>query len=254
MESSFKFSTTVALREAWVLFKKHFTFFLGIALITILLNIAGNGRHIPGLLVLLIGIVSFVWSIVWLRISLVAARGDESKLSFGSIQGMLPTVRDALSIIAIEILAGLLLGIGGVLLFGSFLFGIFTGAVAGAGTMAILGVCIVAVGVYISFRFVFAIYTYLDKKTSIRESLRISWRITRGHFWKMFGTLLVAAGICLAGFILFGVGILVAYPLASILVAKLYLAISGQTHTAAPEAVVVAPDEVLPAQETTPSE
>ena len=167
---------------------------------------------------------------------------------------MLPTVRDALSIIAIEILAGIALAIGGLILFGSFLLGVFAVLMGSSSVILVLGIVILIIGIYISFRFIFAVYTYLDQRTSILGALRTSWRMTRGHFWKIFITLLVAGVMCIVGILLLGIGILVAYPLASILVAKLYLAMSRQLDTTAPEGAVVEPDEVLPAQEPIPSE
>lgn len=86
MDNTFNFSIRQALRDAWDTFKAHYKFLLGIAAITVILNIAG-GRHTPGIVQAILAIASFIWSIVWLKLSLAAARNDHSKLSFASITG-----------------------------------------------------------------------------------------------------------------------------------------------------------------------
>ncbi len=216
--NTFTFSIGSTLREAWALFKKHLKFFLTVSTISIALGITGNSTHIPWLLSCVIGIASMVWAIVWMKVSLAAARNDEGKLLIGSIQDMLPSVREFLTIIGIAILGGLLTLCGFILL--------------------------ILPGIYVAVRLSFSNFSYLDRKEGVRASLRFSWNMTKGHFWKIFWVMLIAVGLYILGFIALGIGILIAYPLASILVAKLYVILLAQYQTAAPQAIVEQPVEI----------
>lgn len=212
----FQFSITDTLRDAWALFKKHLVFFLGMAIISIILGFGSNHKHTPVLLSIVVSIVSFVWSIVWIKVSLAAARGEEYKLSFGSIQSMLPTWRQALTLLGVSILCGLIVLVG--------------------------LVALVIPGLYVMFRVAFATLVCIDRNEGIRASVRTSWRITKNHYWKIVGVVLVAGLLYLCGAVLFGVGLLIAYPLASILLARLYLALIKQQE--AGETVIPQPAEI----------
>ncbi len=195
----FQFSITDTLRDAWALFKKHLTFFIGMAVISIVLGIGSNGDNLPVLLVVCVSIISYIWGIVWLKVSLAAARGEEYQLSFGSIQAMLPTVQQFFTIIGVNILSILI---------------VLAGLIA-----------LIIPGLYFIFRISFATIVSIDRNEGARSSIRTSWKITKGHYWKVVATVLVAGLLYVAGFVFFGVGLLVAYPLASILLARLYLAL-----------------------------
>lgn len=197
----FNFSITDTLRDAWHLFKKHLTFFIGMAVISIILGYGSN--HLPWILQIVVGIISYLWGIIWLKVSLAAARGEEYQLSFGSIQGMIPSFRQALTLIGVSILSGLIVLVG--------------------------LIALIIPGLYFIFRVAFATLVCIDRNTGIRASVKTSWHITKGHYWKIVAAVLVAGLLYLCGAVLFGVGLLVAYPLASILMARLYLAlIKGQ--------------------------
>lgn len=197
----FTFSITDTLRDAWHLFKKHLTFFIGMAVISIILGYGSN--HLHWALQIVVGIISYLWGIIWLKVSLAAARGEEYQLSFGSIQGMIPSFKEALTLIGVSILSGLIVIVG--------------------------LIALIIPGLYFIFRVAFATLVCIDRKEGIRASVRTSWRITKSHYWKVVAVVLVTGLLYLCGAILFGVGLLVAYPLASILMARFYLTlIKGQ--------------------------
>jgi hypothetical protein len=215
MDNTFNFSIRQALCEAWVTFKTHYKFFLGVAAITVLLNIAG-GRHTPWIVELILGVASFFWSIIWLKLSLAAAKNEEGKLTAASLWENLPSWKDALYLIGIGIVGGIL-----------FLCGL---------------ILLVIPGIYIGVRLSLSNLAYLDRKEGVKASLRYSWNITKGKGWTVLLTGLVVIALYILGVFALGVGLLVAYPIASILMARLYYALSDDYTK--DEAVVVQPAEI----------
>ncbi len=211
-----KFSIENTLKEAWELYKKHYKFFLGFAVITAILNIVGNGDHTPTLIVLILGIASFIWSIIWKKVCLAAARNDESKLSFNSLRSLTPTFIEALMFIGVMLLTMLLIFCGLILL--------------------------VIPGIYVAVRLSFATFAYFDRKESIRKSVRYSWDITKGNFWLIILTILVGIGVYILGVLAIVIGLLVAYPLVGILFAKLYVNLSDNYNNQ--KAIVEQPTEI----------
>ena len=224
MDHTFNFSIRTALRQAWATFRLHAGFFLSLAVITIVLSIVGGGNT-PWYVQLILTLASFIWSIVWLRVSLAAARNDETKMTFSSLRELIPTGIEILYMIGIFILGGLIVLCGLILL--------------------------IIPGIYVAFRLSFANLAYLDRKEGIQKSLRYSWNITKGKFWTVFLTGIVAFALYMVGILTLGIGLLITYPLASILIARLYIVLSEHYHSK--EGVVVQPVEIpadLPATET----
>ncbi|MEK7106211.1 MAG: hypothetical protein AAB895_02535 [Patescibacteria group bacterium] len=216
----FTFSIRGALKEAWALFKKHVWVFVGIAAVTVVLNFIGNGEHVPFIIDIILFVATFVWSIIILKFSLAAADNKEELLSFKHIQAMLPSWQQALGMLGLTILTVLMV-LGGFIL-------------------------LIIPGIWIAFRLSVANFAFLDKGQGVRKSLRSSWDMTKGGaFWTAVLVAIVSGALYLVGIILFGVGILVTYPLAMILMAKFYRALSLHHAGLAPAAVVVQPAEIV---------
>ena len=213
MEFTFRIRNT--LREVWALFVKHFWFFVGISAIAVVLNLVGGGKHVPGLVKLILMIATFVWGIVMMKFSLAAADGKEELFSFKHVQDMLPDWKQALGVLGVGLLGGLIVLCGLILL--------------------------IIPGLWIAFRFSLANLSYLDKGEGIRKALRTSYGMTKGHiFWTTVLVALVSGALYIVGIIFFGVGILVTYPIAMILLAKYYRALTvHHGHVAAPQAAPV---------------
>ncbi len=217
----FKFSIRGALREAWNLFKKHFWFFVGLSAVAAVLNIIGNGKHINFIVSIILSIASFLWSIIMMKLSLAAADGKEELFAWGSVKEMFPGWKQALGVLGVGILGGILTLLGLVLL--------------------------IIPGLWVAFRLSVANLSYLDKGEGIRKALRSSWNLTKGNaFWTAVLVVLVSCFLYIVGLILFGVGILVTYPLAMILMAKFYRALTLHHAGLASTAVVVQPEELTP--------
>lgn len=200
---NFTFSIRQSLRESWTLFKAHPWFFIGMSLVVAILNIA-TGDKSPTIIVVLATIASIVMSYVWLSISLAAVDGKVELLRFSALHAHIPSVRQ-------------------------FFFLIMVGLATGF--FALLGlVALIIPGIYIMIRLMFTSLAYVDRKEGVMQTLRYSWHLVEGKkFWTVFLTGLVSFGLIILGVALLGVGFLVLYPIAGLLVAKLYRALSLAT-------------------------
>lgn len=222
--NTFTFSIKQNTKQSFDIFRRHMGFFGGVALVTILLSIVGDG-HTHVAVKILLTIASYLWAIVWLKLSLHAARGDESFFTFASLRDLLPTWVEIWYVLGVGLLAGLITLCGLILL--------------------------IIPGIYVWIRLSFANLAYLDRKEGVQQSVRYSWEITKGKFWTVFLTGLLILLMYFIGIITLGIGLLIMYPTASILRAKLYLALSDDYNKR--EAVVVQPVEIpqdLPEVET----
>ena len=68
-------------------------------------------------------------------------------------------------------------------------------------------VCFIIPGIYLAIRLQFYCFAIIDKDANPIESLKESWRITNGKTASLFLILLISIGICIAGLLLFIVGI-----------------------------------------------
>lgn len=221
------FSIQGALKEAWVLFKKHAWFFLLAALVNFIISFVSNGKRVPVAVAIVGTIASLIWAIVWMKIALAAADGKEEKLSFAAIKEMLPSWQQAVGIIGLAIVIGLVVICGFILL--------------------------IIPGLYIAFRLGLANFVFVDQNLGIKGSIKHSWHMTKGKiFWTVVLVTLTAALLYILGLIVFGVGILVTYPLGMILMAKFYRALSK--HYEAHAGVAVQPIEIEPAPKEAPAE
>lgn len=85
-----------------------------------------------------------------------------------------------------------------------------------------------AVIVYTNIRLIFSLYLVIDEKTGIVDSLKASWKMTKGMVWEIILFGLAAIPIVLLGLLAFIVGILVAIPVIALAFAILYLALYAQ--------------------------
>ena len=64
-------------------------------------------------------------------------------------------------------------------------------------------------GIFLACRLVFVPYLIMDKKHGVVDSLKISFSMTKGYFWTVFGMGILSFIIIMFGLVLFGVGILI---------------------------------------------
>jgi uncharacterized membrane protein len=164
-------------------------------------------------------IATFVWSIVMMKFSLAAADGKEELFAFSKIKDMLPSLQQALGMLGVAFLGGLLVLCGFILL--------------------------IIPGLWVAFRLSVANLYYLDKGEGVRKSLRASWNMTKGNvFWTAVLVALVAGILYIFGIVLLGVGLLVTYPIAMMLLAKFYRSLTAH-HNNSAQTVAVQPAEII---------
>jgi uncharacterized membrane protein len=73
--------------------------------------------------------------------------------------------------------------------------------------------CIVP-GVYLAVGYVFAVPLVIDKKLEFWTAMEVSRRVVQQHWWTMFGLMIVAFLISIAGVLACGVGIFLTVPVA----------------------------------------
>jgi hypothetical protein len=87
------------------------------------------------------------------------------------------------------------------------------------------GIWLVVMVVYLNYfiRWSFTLYLIFDRDLGLFEAMATSWRMTRGHFWGMFGAYLVFGLIALIGMMMCYVGLLFAGSLLMLAHAAAYL-------------------------------
>ena len=81
------------------------------------------------------------------------------------------------------------------------------------GLLTLLGlVCLILPGIYLLVAWKFTVPLIIDKRLDFWPAMRTSRKIISRHWWKFFGFVIVLALINLAGFLVFGVGIFIAFP------------------------------------------
>lgn len=78
------------------------------------------------------------------------------------------------------------------------------------------------VGIYFAVRLMFALFIVIDEEKGIIESIKESWNITKGNFWKIFWKTFLIELFMVIGFLLFFVGAFITYPIGMILFTMLY--------------------------------
>lgn len=215
--TTFEFSIRAALKRAWTIFAKHYVYFLVLSLVMVVFNIVSkNDDLIPTILV---AIASLIWSYVALSSSLAAVDGREGILSFDALKLHLPTFKQFFLFVGLALASMIFIGAGFILL--------------------------VIPGIYFLVRLMFSNFAFIDRKEGIVPSMKYSWHLVKGDvFWTALLGLMVSVVMMFIGVILFGVGILVAYPLAMLFLAILYRELA--THQAQTSAVVEQPKEIPP--------
>jgi uncharacterized membrane protein len=94
--------------------------------------------------------------------------------------------------------------------------------------MALVGIATVALiipGIIVGCRLAFVSYLVMDKNYDPITAVETSWKMTRGHGWKIFGLGFISIFIFIAGLALFIVGILPAIMWIKASFASLYQAV-----------------------------
>ncbi|MDI6602556.1 MAG: hypothetical protein QME57_00345 [Patescibacteria group bacterium] len=98
------------------------------------------------------------------------------------------------------------------------------------GLICLLGMILFIIpGIYLGIRFWFYDYFIVDKKAGVIESLKKSWRITKGSVWNLFLFILILIGINLLGILCFLIGLFATIPTTILATAIVYRKLLSQS-------------------------
>lgn len=97
-------------------------------------------------------------------------------------------------------------------------------------------VFLIVPGIIFGCKLAFVPYLIVDRRMDAVAAIKESWRMTRGHAWKVFAVGCLALFVALLGLVLFGVGILVSIMWIRLASATLYWSIAGPMHGGEPSA------------------
>lgn len=70
-------------------------------------------------------------------------------------------------------------------------------------------VLLIIPGLFLACRLIFIPYLIMDKKHSVMDSIKISFYMSKGYFWTIFGMGILSFFVIILGLVLFGFGILI---------------------------------------------
>lgn len=98
-------------------------------------------------------------------------------------------------------------------------------------------------GIFLICRLVFVPYLIMDKKHDVMESIKISFYMSKGYFWTVFGMGILSFVIIVFGLVLLGFGILISLVWINAAFAVLYNACEDLHYEEACKTVGVIPEE-----------
>lgn len=232
--TTFNFLIKQNIKESWYTFKKNpWVLATATVIIFILSTIKIEDGFFPNLAV---GVISIIIGYMLSSLSLSAADNNGEYLKFQNLKKHLPSLKDFFSVLFIGILSS-------IFIFAPIVVGLIPWVVLSViidtTASSFLNILSVILGIlggifaflgsfYIGMRINFATLTYLDKKIGVMASIKYSWSIvSHDRLLKVFLVMISTIGIFILGLLAIGVGVLIAYPIVLILVARLYRALDG---------------------------
>lgn len=214
------FSISESVKSAWGLFTKNWMVFLGAMVISFVIDniptaVLGNASQIGSLLSYLISIFFMAGM---LRIMLNAVDGKTPKIAELFSEG-----KSYLKLLFTAILVNIAVIIGLIFL--------------------------IIPGIYVGIRLFFALTLVVDKGLGPIEAIKESWRLTEGNIFHLLKLWLVFIGITILGILALIVGLLVAVPVATLLITIAYRKFSPAASmemqaVPLPEIATTAPESV----------
>lgn len=96
------------------------------------------------------------------------------------------------------------------------------------GGLTALGLLLIVPGIYLAVGYIFVLPLVIDKRMEVWTAMEVSRRVVHQQWWTTFALALVAAMIALAGLLAFGVGLLIAVPVATATVMYAYEDLFGR--------------------------
>ncbi|MFO0908484.1 MAG: hypothetical protein U0794_09000 [Isosphaeraceae bacterium] len=234
------FSASIVIGRSWEIYKQRFSLVFGLVVIpngiVALYQIVGTSMaetvdqdSVMGIIgqyaFSLAGVILQLWLTCGQTKGLIeVARGEDANLG-EAFQGgpyVLRTIGGTLVYLALQlIVVALLLAPAGML----FLAGLPFAAIVALIVGVFVAICISLV---IRVRFEQMTYLIIDREFGVRDALRGSLMLTRGHTFDLVGLVLVGGVIGVSGILFCGVGILVTLPWMYLLLACIYVGLSDE--------------------------
>lgn len=199
------FSIKESLNFGWKTFKKNWTFLIQVFIIVALFNMVPSYLHDWSRQNLTS--VSFVFSIIGWVAQMVTGIGV-IVISLKFVDRKKSEIADIYKHYN--------------LLLNYFLGNLLYGFIIVAGL-----ILLVIPGIYFAVKYQFFSYFIIDKKMGPWEAIKASGKITNGVKWKLILLGLAFAGMMLLGVLVFGVGVLVSWPIVSLAGAFTYRKLSA---------------------------
>jgi uncharacterized membrane protein len=188
---NFTFKIGEKIKEAWSLYKEHFTTLLIVTIATFV--VAGVGQKDNNILAIIVMVVNILLSYIWIR--LIFNIIDKKEFNLFSKEA-LPTLGQLWNFFKTSLLYALCVITGFVLL--------------------------IIPGFYVLGRLMFAIYLSVEKNQGARVSIKESWEMTRGYGWLIFWKSFVIGLFIVLGFIALFIGSFVTYPIGFMVMIMMY--------------------------------
>jgi len=185
-----------AFSFAWAKFKEKALFFIGLTLLTVLVN--GIGENVFTVYTFIGMILSAYLSLGIWRISIMHIRGEEVQIS------------DLLTISLSQF-------------FHYTIAGILNVIVVGIGL-----IFLIVPGIYIASRLLLMPAFIIDKDQSFDQALQSSWNATKENSSKIFLWLLLSFFLAIIGVLALIVGLLVAIPVITLSMAYIYVKLTDE--------------------------
>ena len=179
--------------EGWYSMKKHFWWLLlGVVLVALVespTEIFQKGFEEGGIYVIALGVVRFFQFIIWILIVGPLSYGVDwmflkaSRKQNVEREDLFSGFRNYVRVIFARLLVTILVGVG-------FL-------------------CLVIPGIFLLCKLIFVPYIIMDKKVDPVEAISLSWKLSSGYFWTIFGMGIVSFFILILGVIALGLGVFV---------------------------------------------
>lgn len=187
----FKFKIWNSIKQTWPVYKANFGVLLLLTAITAVVNAFSQENGVVG--TTLSYLVSFLLIFVWIKYTLSLI--DKKEYDFFSNKSI-PTFLQYWNITKTIILFSVI-----ILLSIPFLL---------------------VPAFYFSGRLAFALYLSVENNQGAIKSISDSWALTKNNGWRLFWKNFVVGLFMASGFILFGVGALVTFPIGYIVMAKIF--------------------------------
>ena len=194
------FSIRKALNNSWDIFVQNPKFYLILGFVFFIFNFFIEKNSKNTLLLIIIFILSLFWSYAASAISISITNNQNQNLDISSIQNYFPSIKQVLFFVLVGITSG-------IVILGGFIM-------------------LIIPGIYFIIRLTFSNMSYVDKQEGIIASLRNSWNLTNNNFWTVSKTLFISLVFFISGSVFYGLVISFTYPIAILIMAQLYNALS----------------------------